>query len=302
MNLFIIGNGFDLAHGLPTSYGNFRDYLEEVDWSYLESLENMYGFCIESRRESLINYLWRDFETNLSNIDETTIIEQGEHIDLDLESGDIGIEDTLYDYWDEQYKFIERLNDFVMSWISQVDIDVPRITNNISEDDLFITFNYTLLLEQVYNIDKYNILHIHGSIDEDDISPVIGHGNKDKILKIKEICTECKEKFYEKKSAIYRAVSNYYERTLKDVEHFIHINKYFFRRLNDVKSISIIGHSLGDVDMLYFREVYNNVSDDTIWNIYYYSEDSMVSYREKILSIGVNENNIRLLSSDLFFM
>lgn len=25
--LFIIGNGFDMAHGLPTSYNDFREYL-----------------------------------------------------------------------------------------------------------------------------------------------------------------------------------------------------------------------------------------------------------------------------------
>lgn len=25
--LFIIGNGFDLAHGIPSAYKNFRDYL-----------------------------------------------------------------------------------------------------------------------------------------------------------------------------------------------------------------------------------------------------------------------------------
>lgn len=29
MNLFIIGNGFDLHHGLPTSYGDYVDYLKE---------------------------------------------------------------------------------------------------------------------------------------------------------------------------------------------------------------------------------------------------------------------------------
>lgn len=27
MKLYIIGNGFDLNHGLPTSYWNYRDYL-----------------------------------------------------------------------------------------------------------------------------------------------------------------------------------------------------------------------------------------------------------------------------------
>ncbi|CEN26836.1 bacteriophage abortive infection AbiH family protein [Paraclostridium sordellii] len=302
MNLFIIGNGFDLAHGLPTSYGDFRDYLEDVDWSYLESLEEMYGFTIGSSRELVKNYLWRDFETNLSNIDETSIIEQGENIELGLEWEDIGVEDTLYDYWEGQYRFIERLNDFVMSWIKQVDIDIPRITDSIDTEDLFITFNYTLLLEKVYGIDKYNILHIHGSIDEDDNSPVIGHGNKDKIIEIQEIYTEAGEKFYEKKSAIYSAVANYYTRTLKDVDYFIRTNKYFFRRLKDVESIYIIGHSLGEVDIPYFREIYNNVSEDTIWNVYYYSEDSMISYREKIISIGVNEDNIRMLNSNLFFM
>ena len=29
MKLFIIGNGFDLAHGLKTSYEDFRAYLQE---------------------------------------------------------------------------------------------------------------------------------------------------------------------------------------------------------------------------------------------------------------------------------
>lgn len=301
MNLFIIGNGFDLAHGLETSYWNFRQYLKDIDWSYLQSLEEMYGFYIGSSGDASKEYLWRDFETNLSNIDETSIIEQGENIELGLEWEDIGVEDTLYDYWEGQYRFIERLNDFVMSWIKQVDINIQRITDSINTEDLFITFNYTLLLEKVYGIDKYNILHIHGSIDEDDNFPVIGHGNKDKIVEMQEIYTKSGKNFYEKKSAIYSAVANYYARTLKDVDYFISTNKYFFSRLNDIESIHIIGHSLGDVDMPYFREIYNNVSEDTIWHIYYYSEDSMIGYREKIISIGVNEDNIRMLNSNLFF-
>lgn len=31
VNLFIIGNGFDLAHNLPTQYMGFRGYLGEKD-------------------------------------------------------------------------------------------------------------------------------------------------------------------------------------------------------------------------------------------------------------------------------
>ena len=39
MKLFIIGNGFDIAHNLNTSYGDFRDYLEKENWEFLSSLE-----------------------------------------------------------------------------------------------------------------------------------------------------------------------------------------------------------------------------------------------------------------------
>lgn len=30
--LFLIGNGFDKAHGLPTGYNDFRDYVKECDY------------------------------------------------------------------------------------------------------------------------------------------------------------------------------------------------------------------------------------------------------------------------------
>ena len=301
MNLFIIGNGFDLAHGLKTKYEHFREYLEESDGIFLESLEEMYGYSIGSSKELIKNYLWQDFEGNLSDIDEISIIEQGEDIDLGLEWEDIGVEDTLNIHWESKYRFIKELNEYVMKWIKGINIDVQKKTDFISSEDLFITFNYTLLLEEVYGIDRYNILHIHGSIDEDDILPVMGHGNKDKIIEMREIAKSFREKFKEKQSSIYNAIANYYEITLKDVNSHILNNDSFFRRLIDVNSISIIGHSLGNVDMPYFREIYNHVSEDTIWNIYYYSEDSIIGYREKILSIGVNEDNIRMLNSNLFF-
>lgn len=304
MNLFIIGNGFDLAHGLETSYWDFREYLKDVDWRYLQSLEEMYGFFTERSGDASREYLWRDFETNLSCIDEISIIEQGESIELGLEGGDFGIEDTLNYYWEQQYSFIKRLNEFTKRWIKQVDIDTSTRADIINqyEDNLFITFNYTLLLEQIYGINKENILHVHGSIDEEDNSPVIGHGDKEKIMQMREIAEETANKvFDEKKCSIYNAVANYYQRTLKDVEWFIIKNEYFFRNLSNVNSIHIIGHSLGDVDMPYFREIYNNVSEDTIWHIYYYSEDSRMYYRDKVISIGVNEDNIRLLNSNLFF-
>lgn len=34
MNILVIGNGFDLAHGLPTKYGDFLEFCERVKRIY----------------------------------------------------------------------------------------------------------------------------------------------------------------------------------------------------------------------------------------------------------------------------
>lgn len=40
--LYIIGNGFDLAHGLSTSYWKFREYLEREHQEFLYEFEHLY--------------------------------------------------------------------------------------------------------------------------------------------------------------------------------------------------------------------------------------------------------------------
>lgn len=38
--ILILGNGFDLAHGLPTKYSHFLDFCRIVDkmWNYISSI------------------------------------------------------------------------------------------------------------------------------------------------------------------------------------------------------------------------------------------------------------------------
>ncbi|MDM0496253.1 bacteriophage abortive infection AbiH family protein [Clostridium perfringens] len=313
MKLFIIGNGFDLAHDLETSYYDFRNYLNEENWTFLSSLESMYGLSegawMDHASDDMIrsvfeNGLWREFENNLSNIDET-ILYNGQDMELGLEGGDIGVEDTLDYYWENQYEFIRELNEYLINWVEQIDIsDIDKRTDFIIEcnDDKFITFNYTLVLEEIYNINKENVLHIHGSIDENDDSPIIGHGDKEKVNEMREIARESKECFNEKKYSIYNAVANYCERTLKDVDEFLLINRSFFNNLNEVDEIYVIGHSLGDVDMPYFNEILRNVGDNTRWYVHYHRSEDEENYRETLINtVGVNEENIIMLRSEDIF-
>lgn len=62
MKLYIIGNGFDRAHKLPTEYRDFAKYLAESQKEEYQWIGLLYNHCDES-------WLWKDYETNLSNID-----------------------------------------------------------------------------------------------------------------------------------------------------------------------------------------------------------------------------------------
>ena len=42
--MLIVGNGFDLEHGLKTTYWDFREYLEENYLDFLITFEKMYNF------------------------------------------------------------------------------------------------------------------------------------------------------------------------------------------------------------------------------------------------------------------
>lgn len=65
-NLFIIGNGFDLAHNMQTSFNQFRDYLESnypgkyTEYLYVpESVIGNHGEEIQKEEEvvDLITYV-----------------------------------------------------------------------------------------------------------------------------------------------------------------------------------------------------------------------------------------------------
>jgi hypothetical protein len=62
--LYIIGNGFDLHHGIPSMYADFKAYLARHDPDLLYSLEHLYD-CKD---------IWGDFEQNLLTISRETFI------------------------------------------------------------------------------------------------------------------------------------------------------------------------------------------------------------------------------------
>lgn len=66
MDLFIIGNGFDLAHGLKTQYWNFREFLEWRDLNFLIQFEAGYYLDSGARDDVLKGVLWERLEENIA--------------------------------------------------------------------------------------------------------------------------------------------------------------------------------------------------------------------------------------------
>lgn len=223
MTLYILGNGFDLAHKLPTAYWDFRTYLKSAHPEFLEAFEEHYDIYPSMSDEAKKEYLWNRFESNLANIDEDSIIESGTSIEMDLESGDVGIEDTLYSYFTNEYQYIQKLSIYLKEWVSTIRIRdcLPR-TSKIKDnsDDLFLTFNYTATLENVYLIRPDKVIHIHGSLRDYTPDPVIGHGNKMRIDRISKKIEEAESLFDEKWVSICRVVRDYYSTTLKNTDKY----------------------------------------------------------------------------------
>jgi len=149
--LYIIGNGFDLAHGLKTSYKDFFDYLRSTAEGR-DLLENLSWF-----NDSIARQLQKEDQTDW----------------CDFEDGFTGLnfdpakmKNSIYGKTPEEIvvnviaKTKAELRSFIMR--SYYRAPIKPIMDLPKENALYINFNYTPTLEDVYGIPESRVLHIHG--------------------------------------------------------------------------------------------------------------------------------------------
>lgn len=302
MKLFIIGNGFDKGHDLKTSYWDFRTYLYNLYPGFLHAFESHYYIYPANDDEAIKKMLWYELEKNLANIDEDVIVEDALQMEMGLESGDVGIEETLYEYFSEEYQYIESLAKYLKQWVRTIRIrdTKPRTSLISSSDDaLYITFNYTAVLERVYGIKEGKIIHIHGSLRGHEYEPVLGHGNIERIENIEERLDEAERMYDEKEISICKVVKDYYERTYKDV------NRYMYRlsRLRDkeIDEIYVIGHSVSGVDLPYFRNIGYYTKNRAKWIVYYFTDEEKERICKDLISCGIKKSKINMRPAKEFY-
>lgn len=299
VKLFIIGNGFDLSHGLQTSYEHFRKYLlsnSEIQIDELvvpETTLQADGSETFDRTEvmSLLFYLineaeddiemWKDVETSLGKLDYTAAFYDVPTVfDKD---GDENYFKTAYTFEDIAYSLksaVLRIQDLFKDWIDTINIDNVSPKDSflqiIGESDLFLTFNYTETLEEIYHIPKSNICYIHGKQNEEIF---FGHGEDN----------ETSENFSKYHIGAQDVITELHTELRKKTEQAIELNLSFFAAFKDLDVIEIFsyGFSYSTVDQIYLIKLCDVIdTSKVIWYLNDFDKHSHEQYREKIISAG----------------
>ena len=321
MKLYYIGNGFDLAHNLPTRYLDFKEYFKTNYPEYYYRFIEMYGlgeihsdyngpYYDDSESEEIIE-LWMDFENTLSKIDSSFIYNKLGTIQetRDLTKSEFeGIFDPDPAWYNDVY--VENMNLYELykplqkafiSWIESIEKNIfptkpdkqPKpfypIPNNNS---FFVVFNYTHTLQKMYNIDNSHIFYPHGEAGNPKEYPKFGHGDSSASEQIEALETYDDDSHY-----IIDWISQYVSETQKNVEDYLWDTSNFLENIeiNDDEEIiiNVLGCSFSNIDVPYFIKV-TEIFPDAEWNISYYSDED-----KKRIKDFIKKYNFKTLTSNI---
>ena len=257
--LYILGNGFDKAQGMATSYPEFYEYLKK---------EINYGsplFKLMQREITQNVNLWSDMELALGNFTSSTDSEHEfdsfyfellGHLQTYLKAEDAKFSPTdklklkCEDDLTGPSKFIEaldktRYNDFIKPYI------------NSFHDIHVLTLNYTYSFEKILhltpsssniklrnNCKLQKIIHLHGELDN---SIIVGVDNEEQM---KNISFRNNENI---KDCMVKIQSNESMKTTRHLD--------YKKMINNANLIVLFGVSLGDTDAYLWRTIGENLEE-----------------------------------------
>lgn len=310
--LYIIGNGFDIYHGLNTKYQSFGFFLKNKYSQIYEYLTDYYSLpYLEDIERKYIE--WSYFEKALADLDYESVLEDNSDFLPNVASDDFrdrdwhafqqimeGVVDDLTTNLFNQFK------EFILN-VTFPDIN-PKDLLKIDNNSIFISFNYTDTLEQYYNVPEKNIFYIHNKAKSNN-ALVLGHGTNPDNFKVEEeimpesLSIEEQAEWAERMSDNFDfsydqgrdELLSYFSKSFKYTEDIISQNQTFFNSLKNIKKVIVLGHSISDVDQPYFNKIINSINDkDIMWTASYYGEKK--SIYENLKSIGLNDSQIKLIT------
>lgn len=291
--LYIIGNGFDKAHGLPSGYWDFRAWLDVHNKELLADIEDIWDNNSE---------LWSDFEKALGIVDYRAVEQKYrdyrliEHCEANRKLREIHPEIPPAEHHAIEEKLepiVKRIRLAFNEWVKTLNqsIETYRPILNLDTSAFYITFNYTETLEILYNMNKECILHIHGRANSSE-EIMFGHDKPGKQIQfeIEDFHLKCP-------AAALEDFSLWIGTLRKNVDYnlFKH-SPVLTSNIISIESIYILGYSFSEIDAVYIDNIFKRTySSEPMWNISYYTERDKEKIMAFIRDYHIRQDKYRLL-------
>lgn len=292
--LFIIGNGFDLSHGLKTKYDDFHRYLKHrfpnstedriviPERGFSRRGEELYD---ENEVVSLLRYLisetvnwgdhWSDVEASLGYLNLSECFQ--DITDPTEKEGALNI--VRQQYYNrgrasELAGAILSITEYFSHWIETVEISgrpKPDFEALIDpKSDLFLSFNYTETLETLYHAE--HVCHIHGKRG----TPMLfGHGVD------RDIQHDPNTPF-----GAELELQNIHDSLRKNTKAAIQAHWDFFKLMTDeITDIYSYGFSLSAVDKPYIKIICGRLQTEKM--VWYLNDFDTPQFRRQLQKSAV---------------
>jgi len=257
--LYIIGNGFDIYHGLDTKYQTFGLFLKNNHITIYDHLIEYYGFSDLDINDAL----WAEFENSLALLNSDTVLEaysdsvarpsSPDFRDRDWNTFAIDIEMIVEEL---TVKLFKAFREFILNVEYPNYLSVRNLP--LDKNALYLTFNYTDTLERYYGIPRENILHLHGKASSKGNVFILGHGIDPQSFESEDpkppkgLSDEEHEQWLEHMADSYdhsyelgkNELLKYFSQSFKETSLIINDNQSFFETVKNIKEVIVLGHSL----------------------------------------------------------
>lgn len=283
--LYLIGNGFDLWHGIPSSLAQFRQYVEATDHDVYREIEEY----LPTKED------WSDLELALANMDVNALIDNLGHF-MDSYGAEDWSDAGHHDFQYEVQNVVERLSyglrQRFAEWIRRLPIPTMATAGKrlamLDKEALFFSLNYTSTLSTLYGIRPEQILFIHGCADVADDELVLGHAwhpQSRKSLNDRPDIEEIDTRLMEANDII----DGYFSATFKRSIELIVQHREFFDALTEIEQVIVLGHSLSAVDAAYFTALIEQRGvAEAWWQIACRSPEEWPEKQVLLASLGIH--------------
>ncbi len=308
--LVIIGNGFDRAHGLKTSYSEFIEYLVRESINHNEKVRNeLFDVGFMKTEEKDYAFIRKNFDklAHTKNEDQSGRIRFKNRLLCGMmmnsfSSDWFNVEDYYFNAIcgasasNKEINYIGTINeDFeqIKNWLENYLVTlIENQTINLNkrfetifqggfpESLLIVNFNYTpvanMYMPLLRQVNNKKIIHIHGELKSDENPIIFGHGD-DVNTNYTRLINQPNRFF----------VKNFKRLLYKNWDTYDQIRDF----INDRQDYEVysIGHSLGVSDKTLLSEILNN---QKVYRIKLFYHKNLNGYQNLI------NNLVRIVHSD----